>query len=209
MVDKNMALRLVRAGRVQAIVATHRSKPGIGAVGDGMVAVARQFQAAEEAFRRALAAWEKEGGDARTAHAPLVSAYDTARAAVMKRLPHVGVNNAASGLATPADLLVAAERLEGILVDHSYQVWVGPLFTSLAAAVDVAAREWSEAVLTGSALSDAAGALRAAAAVFDAELPGFRFVVRTELGRTSPEYLSIRTRRKSDDEAYRVPSPAS
>lgn len=61
-----------------------------------------------------------------------------------------------------------------------------------------------------SSLAAAIEARRQAADAFDAELLGFRRVVRTELGRTSPEYQSIRARRSSGevDELEPVVTPA-
>jgi|GEM_PF-3048905 len=208
MVDKSMAIRARRAARVQAIVATHGTKPGIGAVGPDTAEKAARFLAADQAFAKASASWSRELDEAQVARGPLCEAYDTARTVVMARLRQASVGAAAVTLATPDDLLQATETIEGLLSEYADEAWAKPLLDVIGPALDTAAAEWTEAVTAKSALAVAREARRTAAEAFDLALVGFRRVVRAELGRTSPEYQSIRSRRTTvDDEMPATDEP--
>jgi len=197
MAETNMNLRVRRAARAQAIVANHPDKPGICAVGPGVVEAAKRFLDANETYQKESAAWARESNEVDTAQGPLAKAYDTVRGVVMAQLPHADVGPAAVRMATPDDLLKGAEHLEAVLSTETAS-WVKPLADLLSPVLDASTKEWTESVLAKGTMQTAREARRVAAETFDTVLVSFRRIVRAELGRASPDYQAIRVRKGAE-----------
>jgi hypothetical protein len=184
---------------------------GIKMAAPTFIEAVREFPRLNEAIREPRGRVKREREEAQASVSFFTALYETARAALQSNAPHELAGPAASRLATVADLLLAAQSLEGVLERYATEAWVKDFLPRYAEAIRAAEKEWKEHCEAANALQKLEHALEAAALKAEAALVPFRKMVKVVYGATSKEYHSLKLRRRGTDEVddnATVPEPA-
>jgi hypothetical protein len=158
---------------------------------------ATSYLTAYDAVSKAIAAYEKEDGEARKALGDLDSPYRVARSAVMTIRPETvkALPDTLKSLPTDTDQLAAITKLLEVIDDSAGSPWADALLKGeFGVKAAAAIKEVNEGIASNKALSAAQADRAKAYGPAYEKYVGFKRVVRNALGPGSKQYKRIHMR---------------
>lgn len=199
---------LRRQARRSARIVKNSNSTAIKVAGEPVTTAKTGLDNAQKVVTSAVTKDRKERKERDAAVKPLHRVYNEVHSATLSRLPHAELPDRAAAQSTPDDLLTAGESVELLLlevggVDDEHPIdgtdgaaptgetWALDLVKELKGPLDVANKEYLEAVDASEKLQKALTARAEARASLAEALKHFRRVVRDVYGAHSKEYHGL------------------